>query len=143
MQLHNLQIKNKKKKKKRVGRGGKRGTYSGKGMKGQKSRAGRKIRPEIRDVIKKFPKKRGSRVLRYRSKPIGINVQELEKKFSAGETVNPKSLIKKRMINKVKGKIPKVKLLGSGTLTKNLLVSECQISDGARKKLLKSGGKIL
>ena len=52
MQLHTLKRKTKNKTKKRVGRGGKRGTYSGKGLKGQKSRAGKKIRPEIRDIIK-------------------------------------------------------------------------------------------
>jgi large subunit ribosomal protein L15 len=58
MQLH--QIKSSKKRpKKRIGRGGKKGTYCGKGMKGQKSRAGAKIRPELRDFIKKIPKTRG------------------------------------------------------------------------------------
>jgi len=58
MQLH--QIKSSKKRlKKRIGRGGKKGTYCGKGMKGQKSRAGAKIRPELRDFIKKIPKVRG------------------------------------------------------------------------------------
>jgi len=59
MQLHQLKPKNKSKKVKRIGRGGKRGTYSGKGIKGQRCRAGAKIRPEIRDMIKKIPKKRG------------------------------------------------------------------------------------
>ncbi|HOK35099.1 MAG TPA: hypothetical protein PLL80_00755 [Candidatus Pacearchaeota archaeon] len=59
MQLHQIQPTHKPKDKKRIGRGGKRGTYSGKGIKGQTSRAGAKIRPEIRDFIKKIPKKRG------------------------------------------------------------------------------------
>lgn len=59
MQLHQIQPLHKPKGKKRIGRGGKRGTYSGKGIKGQSSRAGAKIRPEIRDLIKKIPKKRG------------------------------------------------------------------------------------
>ncbi|KKP29686.1 MAG: hypothetical protein UR15_C0010G0005 [Parcubacteria group bacterium GW2011_GWA2_31_28] len=59
MQLHQIQTKNSLKKSKRIGRGGKRGTYSGKGIKGQKSRAGAKIRPEIRDFIKKLHKLRG------------------------------------------------------------------------------------
>jgi large subunit ribosomal protein L15 len=59
MQLHEIQPCQKQKTKKRIGRGGKRGTYSGKGMKGQKSRAGAKIRPEVRDLIKKTPKLRG------------------------------------------------------------------------------------
>jgi len=61
MQIHQIKPKIKKKNRKIIGRGGKRGTYSGRGIKGQKSRAGRKIRPELRDIIKKLPKKRGYR----------------------------------------------------------------------------------
>jgi len=60
MQLHQVQPIHKNKSKKRVGRGGKRGTYSGRGMKGQKSRAGRKIRPAVRDLIQRTPKLRGT-----------------------------------------------------------------------------------
>ncbi len=56
MQLHQLQPSHKNRSKKRIGRGGKRGTYSGRGMKGQKARAGRKIRPAIRDLIQSLPK---------------------------------------------------------------------------------------
>jgi len=59
MQLHEIQPIHKNKSKKRVGRGGKRGTYSGRGLKGQKSRAGRKIRPAIRDLMQRTPKLRG------------------------------------------------------------------------------------
>jgi ribosomal protein L15 len=61
MQLHELKAENRTSNKKRIGRGGKRGTYSGKGMKGQKSRAGRKIRPSIRDLIQRTPKLRGAK----------------------------------------------------------------------------------
>ena len=60
MQLHTLQPLNSLKGKKRVGRGGKRGTYSGRGQKGQRSRAGRKIRPAMRDLIQRLPKLRGA-----------------------------------------------------------------------------------
>lgn len=59
MQLHELKPNHKLKKTKRVGRGGKRGTYSGHGIKGQKSRAGRKMQPIIRNIIKRYPKLRG------------------------------------------------------------------------------------
>lgn len=57
MQIHQIKPKIRKEPKKRVGRGGKRGTYSGRGSKGQKARAGHRIRPYLRDVIKKLPKK--------------------------------------------------------------------------------------
>ena len=50
-----LKRKTQNKKPKLVGRGSKRGKTSGRGTKGQKSRAGHKIRPEIRDRIKKLP----------------------------------------------------------------------------------------
>ncbi len=59
MQLHQIKPLHKPQKSKRVGRGGKRGTYSGKGIKGQKSRAGKNIRPAIRDFIGKIPKLKG------------------------------------------------------------------------------------
>jgi len=68
MQLHQIQPLNKRKSKRRVGRGGKRGTYCGRGMKGQKARTGAKVRPEIRDLIKKIPKIRGYRFKR-KSRP--------------------------------------------------------------------------
>jgi len=61
MQLHELKPRTVSKSKKRIGRGGKRGTYSGKGIKGQKSRAGRKIRPAIRDLKQRTPKLRGAK----------------------------------------------------------------------------------
>jgi large subunit ribosomal protein L15 len=59
---HTLSPRTKKRRKSIVvGRGGKRGKTSGRGGKGQTARAGHKIRPEIRDLIKKLPKRRGSR----------------------------------------------------------------------------------
>ncbi len=59
MQLHELKPIHKRKQPKKIGRGGKRGTYSGKGMKGQKSRAGARMQPIIRELIKRYHKLRG------------------------------------------------------------------------------------
>ncbi|MEX2013806.1 MAG: hypothetical protein WD896_00425 [Parcubacteria group bacterium] len=59
MQFHNLQSKTKRKFSRQVGRGGTRGKTSGRGTKGQNARAGRKKRPELRDIIKRIPKLRG------------------------------------------------------------------------------------
>jgi len=61
MQLHEVKPTTINKSKKRIGRGGKRGTYSGRGIKGQKSRAGRKIRPAVRDLMQRTPKLRGAK----------------------------------------------------------------------------------
>jgi large subunit ribosomal protein L15 len=135
MQLHEIKSKNKNKKKKRIGRGGKRGTYSGKGIKGQKSRAGHKIRPEIRDFIKKIPKKRG-----YRNKPIFlkpqiVNLRDLEKNFKDGDIVSPETLVKAGLIVKISGRIPKVKILGTGKLTKKLEIKGCKTSESVKKAI--------
>src|SRR3989344_7528452 len=67
MQLHTLSSRTKNKKNPPVGRGGKRGKTSGRGGKGQTARAGHKIRPEVRDLIKKIPKRRGHGKNRARS----------------------------------------------------------------------------
>lgn len=135
MQLHQLKPKYKSKKKKRVGRGGKRGTYSGRGIKGQKARAGHKIRPEIRDFIKKIPKKRGYRFKPIKSKPQVVNLQDLEKHYETGEIVSPETLLKKGLIGlpagrhgRIKGRVPEVKILGKGKLTKKLEIKNCKIS---------------
>jgi len=128
MQLH--QLKGNKKKKKRIGRGGKRGTYSGRGMKGQKSRAGRKMRPELRDFIKKIPKKRGYR-FKPGLKPQVVNLKDLEKHFSEGDIVSPETLFKKGLIGKVKKE--GVKILGKGELKKKLEIKDCKASKSVKK----------
>jgi large subunit ribosomal protein L15 len=144
MQLHQLKPIHKFKKKKRIGRGGKRGTYSGRGIKGQKARAGRKIRPEIRDFIKKIPKKRGYK-FKAQSKPQIVNLKDLEKHYKEGEVVSPETLFKKGLIVKVKGRTPKqVKILGKGLvrrsskseggkLTKKLEFKDCKLSKSVKK----------
>lgn len=142
MQLHNLKPKNNFKKNKRIGRGGKRGTFSGRGTKGQKARAGHKMRPEIRDVLKKIPKLRGYRVKIRPQKVAVINIGVLEKHFAQGDRVTPGILVKKGLIKKIGGQVPALKLLGSGELAKKLLVSECQISKSAKDKIEKAGGSI-
>lgn len=137
MQLHELKPRHKSKKIKRIGRGGKRGTYSGRGMKGQKSRAGHKIRPEIRDFIKKTPKRRGYRFKSIKEKPQVVNLKDLEKNFGAGEKVTPEILLEKGLICRIKGKIPEIKILGKGKLTKKITIEGCRTSKSAEKILKK------
>lgn len=142
MQLHELKPTHKRKKGKRIGRGGKRGTYSGRGVKGQKSRAGRKMVPSIRQLIKKYPKLRGYRFKPRRQKPEIVDVDVLEKNFEKGGLVSPKTLLEKKLISRMKGKTPKVKILGRGKLNKNLIVENCQISKSAKEKIEKVKGVI-
>ncbi len=145
MQLHQLKPKKRKKKKKRVGRGGKRGTYSGKGIKGQKSRAGAGVKPGFRGgdtpLWKKFHKARGAskkteiKKLGFRihySKPEIVNLRDLNRKFSDGETVSPKSLLEKRIVKKIKHG---VKILGKGELRKKLIFKGVIMSGSVKKRL--------
>ena len=131
-----------------MGRGGKRGKTSGRGTKGQNSRTGRKIRPEIRDVIKRIPKLRGHGKNRAESvndsvvKPDVINLVDLDKVFSSGDVINPKALAEKGFIKPVGGRLPKVKILGTGEVTKKFTLESCLISEGAKVKLIKAGGSV-
>ncbi len=145
MQTHQIKRKTQNKKASRVGRGGKRGKTSGRGTKGQLARSGRKLRPELRDIIKKLPKMRGRGKNSFRSiqeKPTVINLNDLDLNFEKGETVSPSNLVKRGLFTQRKGKNPQIKILGSGEITKNLIISKCVLSEGAREKILKAGGTI-
>lgn len=133
MQIHQIKKKSQKSKK-RVGRGGKKGTYSGRGNKGQGQRAGRKYQPIIREFIKRYPKLRG-----YRNNPkgdpvISLNISALDV-FSDGDVVSPKTLLEKRIIGRIKGKLPVVKILGNGELKKKLTFEDCLFSKKAGEKI--------
>jgi len=137
-----VKSKHKLKKKKRIGRGGKRGTYSGKGIKGQKSRAGRKFAPVIRELIKRYPKLRGYRFKKHEGNLVIVNVGILEERFRSSEIITPKLLLERKIIRKIKGKVPKVKILGRGELTKKLTIENCEVSKSAEEKIKKAGGTI-
>lgn len=147
MQIHQIKRTHPNKKTRRIGRGGVHGKTSGRGTKGQKARAGRKIRPELRDVIKKLPKMRGYGKNRARSvdssvvKPAIINVAMVEKVFDAGAAITPAVLLEKKLIRVVKGKLPRVKILGTGEVTKKFSVSGCLVSASVRAKIEKVGGR--
>lgn len=128
MQLHTLKRTHKTKIAKRVGRGGKRGSFSGRGIKGQKARAGRRIRPEIRDLIMKIPKRRGYRHQNLPTAHIAIKASIIAKKFTTGETVTPKILVARGLIKRIHGKVPAVKILGAGELLKGIIIRDCSIS---------------
>lgn len=135
MQFHQLSPKTKFRKSRRVGRGGKRGTYSGRGIKGQRARAGARIRPAERDILKKIPKLRGYKFKSFRPRPMVLNLDDLAKKFKSGEIVSPASLLKMGLISKIKGKTPSVKILGRGEIGKKLQFKNVAFSAPAQKKL--------
>ena len=148
MQLHTLIPKTKNRKRAPVGRGGTRGKTSGRGGKGPTSRAGHKIRPEIRDQIKKLPKRRGygknrSRTVRgERLVYAPVNLSALEATYKAGDIVSPSSLLTYGLVRRTRGRLPSVKILGSGSVTKALVIRGCEVSAPAKKALEAAGATI-
>lgn len=149
MQSNTLKAKTPRITSPRVGRGGKRGKTSGRGTKGQKARAGHKMRPEMRDLIKKIPKLRGHGINRSRTVRtdrvtyVPVNLAALESAFSAGDTVTPATLHAKGLVATRAGRIRPVKILGTGELTKALSVSDVLASATARAAIEKAGGSLL
>ncbi len=130
----------------RVGRGGKRGKTSGRGTKGQNARSGRKKRPEMRDIIKKLPKRRGYGKNRGRTvdgtklDAIVVSVERLETLFDAGSEVNRASLALKGILS---GRtLAPVKVVGGGVLSKKLNVKGLPVTASARAAIEKAGGVI-
>ncbi|MEK7121069.1 MAG: 50S ribosomal protein L15 [Patescibacteria group bacterium] len=142
MQIHNLKRKTKNKKHVQVGRGGKRGKTSGRGTKGQKARAGRKLYPEERDMIKKLPKLRGYRFKSFAVIPVAVNLKRIEAYYKDGEVVSMKTLEEKGIIKKKGGKWPSVKILSVGDLTKKLSFEKLKVGVSAKEKIEKAGGVI-
>jgi large subunit ribosomal protein L15 len=134
MQFHQIKKEKGTTTVKRVGRGGKRGKTSGRGTKGQKARAGHRMRPEMRDIIKKLPKRRGYGKHRAESvdgtkKPqVIVNLVSIEKHYAVGETVNPQTLLEKGLIRRRGGKMPSVKILGAGALVKKVAFEGVMVS---------------
>lgn len=147
MQLNDIKKNSANSKSIRIGRGGKRGKTSGAGMKGQKARAGTSGRSAMRDIIKKLPKLRGQGVHGNKNKDIinkhfAVNLSQIEKDFENGEKVNTETLFEKGIIKKTKGRLPWVKILGNGEISKKVEIEAMKISETAKQKIQKAGGKI-
>lgn len=126
-----------------VGRGGKRGKTSGRGGKGQTARAGHKARPEWRDFIKRMPKLRGYSFQSITGviHPVTvINLDLINEAFKANATVKPSTLVGAGLVEQYKGKNQKIKILGSGEITKKITVVGCTVSKSAKEKIEKAGG---
>lgn len=144
MQLHTLKRNTERKTKQQIGRGAKRGKTSGRGQKGQTSRAGRKLRPEIREVIKRIPKLRGRGKNIFKSfdvKPAIVNLTDLAQ-VPAGTVMTPKVFVDLKLVQLFKGKVPAVKVLGNGEISQALTFKKVAVSASAIVKIEKAGGKV-
>lgn len=129
----------------RVGRGNgsSRGKQAGRGGKGQSARAGHKIRPAIRDIIKKLPKRRGYGKNRARtvnnSKPyvIAISLSKLDTMFDAGTEVTRAALIERGVI----GRNDAAKIV-AGESSKKFTVKGIGATASAKAAIEKAGGSI-
>jgi len=136
MSLHNLASAFNRRKK-RIARGGKRGTTSGRGQKGQKSRAGRRIRPQERDLIIRLPKRRGFKHKKIKEKPRVFNLVDLS---GLTGVIDIEKL-------KTAGKLPRrfsgqVKILGKGEAIAGMTLKGLLVSASAKHKISSVGGNI-
>lgn len=129
----------------RVGRGiGSRGAKSGRGQKGQKSRAGYSSKAGFEGgqtpIYMRLPKGRGEKQ-RFASqvvKPAAVSVAQLDI-FSEGEIVGLAALRKAGLLPR---KLHEVKLIGSESLEKKLIVRVHAATAAATKAVEKAGGKV-
>lgn len=140
LQSHNLPSGNNKKTK-RLGRGNSSsGNYSGRGMKGQRSRSGGKGGLKLRGLkmsMMGLPKTRGFKSGRLR--PQVVNIEDLERLFADGDTVNAVTLAEKGL---VKSENKKVKVLGNGEINKKLNIEVNAVSEKAKAAIEKAGGTL-
>ena len=136
------------KEKLRVGRGigSGKGKTSGRGHKGQKSRSGVAVKSfegGQMPLYRRLPK-RGFRSFKKNKYIAKINLSKIQqilknKAFSPKDKISLLSLKKIKLINK---KYDKIKILGSGDLKQKFDVEVNYISNSAKSKIEKLGGKI-
>ena len=146
MKLNNLVSKNSKSRK-RLGRGigSTKGKTSGRGHKGQKSRSGVAIKSfegGQMPLYRRLPK-RG-----FKSKKnvfLGIiNLSQIQSfyekgKFTSDNIINLSLLKKNKLLSK---KYNRLKILGKGEIKQKIQVEINAISNSAKNKIEKNGGKI-
>lgn len=140
--MNSIKRKNPNTKSRQVGRGGKRGKTSGRGTKGQNSRAGRKKRPEMRDVIKKIPKLRGYKFSGRKDKPVIVKISIIEKNLKSDEKITPQKLIELGLAKKVSGRVPRIKILSDKKLETKIFIKGCLVSESVKKQVLELGGSV-
>jgi len=133
-----------KRAKKRVGRGDASGSggTAGRGHKGQKSRSGGSIpawfeggqMPLVRRIPKRGPKRNRHKKVEYDV----VNVKALNE-FDDGDNITVERLIS---ANLVSAREPRVKILGEGTLEKQLTVQAHRFSQSAIQQIESKGGTV-
>ena len=117
------------------------GKTSGKGHKGQKARSGGSIRLGFEGgqmpLIRRIPK-RGFNNANFKTRFAVVNLDALNA-FDEGATVDEQSLLAAGVIRRP---YDKVKILGSGELTKKLTINVDKASETAKAAIEKAGGSL-
>jgi large subunit ribosomal protein L15 len=144
MRLHNLKPRpGAKHRTKRLGQGESsgHGKTSGRGGKGQTARSGSSIRIGFEGgqmpLIRRIPK-RGFNNARFTTAYVAVNVDKLNQ-FDDGARVDETAL---RAVGLANGPSDGVKILGSGELTKKLVVVVSAVSASAKTKIEAKGGSV-
>ncbi len=144
MELNNLtNTPGARHRRKRVGRGcgSGMGKTSTRGHKGQAARKGHKQKLGFEGgqmpLVRRLPK-RGFNNARFNAKALGINLSTLEKKFEDLAVITVESLSAAGLSD---NKRPKVKILGTGELTKKFTV-KVPCSAAAKAKIEAAGGSV-
>ena len=115
------------------------GKTSGKGHKGQNARSGGGVRPGFEGgqmpLYRRLPKRGFTNI--FAKKYVSVNVEVLDK-FNDGDEVTAETLLEKGIISKT---LDGVKILGRGEVTKKVTVKVAKISESAKEKIEKAGGK--
>jgi large subunit ribosomal protein L15 len=116
------------------------GKTSGRGQKGQYART-RGFKPQFEGgqtpLHRRLPKRGFNNG--FAKLVAEVNVGDLEG-FSAGTNVDESTLVSNGL---VRGRYDRIKILGSGEITKAITVSAHAFSKGAVEKIQKAGGKIV
>ncbi len=126
-------------KRKGRGTGTGNGTTAGRGMNGQNSRSGGGVRPGFEGgqmpLYRRIPKRGFTNI--WATEYTVLNVEDLNK-FEAGTVVTPEMIQEAGLAKQVKDGI---KILGNGTIEKNLTVQAHKFSKTAVEKIEAAGGK--
>src|ERR1017187_7401070 len=144
MRLHDLKPRpGAKHRRKRLGQGEAtgHGKTSGRGGKGQTARSGSSIRIGFEGgqmpLIRRIPK-RGFNNARFTTAYVAVNVDKLNQ-FEDGARVDETAL---RAVGLANGPSDGIKILGSGELTRKLVVVVSAISASAKTKIEAKGGSV-
>jgi large subunit ribosomal protein L15 len=116
------------------------GKTSTRGQKGLKARSGGNVRPGFEGgqmpIYRRLPKRGFTNI--FKKNHAVLNVKDLDR-FEDGVTIDPETLYDANM---VKGRVDGIKILGTGDVTKKLVLKNLLVSGTAREKIEAAGGSV-